>query len=335
MSNRDMQTAAGVLAILGATALLWPLLGRPPSSYFTPMRYTVTAGCLLAAWVLWKKTPRFIPLSVLLVVMGGVQFFAKMRRDEWAPFNLAGVLLLGTSAAACLLTSRRPDASRARDADRLLERPPSDRILDPGDQVTTRRYMPPVTYLAIVGVRIATGLLLFVLLALAGWAMRGWIEPLPPLVRLPIFLAAFPAWGFSFHFLCQVLSHERIAAVVSRREDAALEPSDRTGHTVGTIFCILVILGVISTSRRSHDAPDDARVFVSGQQMVPAPLRDLLPGEGREMTLREARTLGTKPINDGVDWSYTTEGWGWLFVGPDTGWSMEWEPEEPGDWSGP
>jgi len=200
--------------------------------------------------------------------------------------------------------------------------------------------MPLVTVLSIAAVRIATGLIVLALLVFGvrgavGWLDSGWLDKVPSLVFLPIGVALFWAWWLGCSHFRKAIPSERIAAMVSRREDAALEMSPRLSGIIGVLLSVMLVIFVINNSRRLHDAPDDARVFVAGHRMVPSPLREALHEPGQEMTLREARTLGAKPITEGIDRTYTSSGYGWLFTTPDTGWTVEWPPEEPEDRSEP
>jgi len=96
--------------------LAWPLFGEPPYGFYAPMKWVVAFASGAGAWAVWQFSKAWMPLSVLLVASGGVEFFGKMRRDEWVPFNWASMVLLTICAVACLfVASKRPEAEASPD----------------------------------------------------------------------------------------------------------------------------------------------------------------------------------------------------------------------------
>lgn len=190
------------------------------------------------------------------------------------------------------------------------------------------RYMPLLTWVAIWAVRIVTGAVLALALA---WfysiAIAGWIDALPPPARL-ILLLGIPIWGFGCYSLAQVLSRERIAALVTHRDDGSLDLSPNDLKLVGGVVSVIVVALVLNQIPRAHEAPDYARVSVSGGQMVPLPYQEHWHGAGREMTLREARAIGAKPVIEDVDWDYATRGFSWLLATPESDWAVNFVVEE-------
>ena len=91
--------------------LAWPMFGEPPYGFYAPMKWVVAFASVAGAWVVWQTSKAWLPLAVLLVASGGVEFFGKMRREEWVPFNWASMVLLAAAAIFCLRAARRSPKS--------------------------------------------------------------------------------------------------------------------------------------------------------------------------------------------------------------------------------
>jgi hypothetical protein len=87
--------------------LVWPLLGNPPYGFYAPMKWVVAFASCAGAWAAWEISRALLPLSVVLVASGGLEFFGKMRRQQWVPFNWASLLLLALAASICLIAAAR------------------------------------------------------------------------------------------------------------------------------------------------------------------------------------------------------------------------------------
>jgi hypothetical protein len=112
--SRSTLVGIGLSCLVAVAMLAWPLFGEPPYGFYAPMKWVVAFASGAGAWAVWQFSRAWLPLSVLLVASGGVEFFGKMRRDEWVPFNWASIVLL--TVAGLLLLSRSRKA-RAMEAD--------------------------------------------------------------------------------------------------------------------------------------------------------------------------------------------------------------------------
>jgi hypothetical protein len=101
---REMMLGAAGVSLVCILMLLWPLLGRPPYGFFTILKLSVALGSGYAAYSLWNMSQKFAPLCLLLVGSGALHLFAKMRRPDWFPFNLAAILLFALSTSIILFT---------------------------------------------------------------------------------------------------------------------------------------------------------------------------------------------------------------------------------------
>lgn len=105
--SKDIFLGAAGVAVVCVGLLLWPLFGHPPYSFFGVLRFSIAAGSIYSACALYTASRKFAPLSFVVLILGGVFAFAKMRRFEWVPFDRAAALAFGLSAVLLLLTSRR------------------------------------------------------------------------------------------------------------------------------------------------------------------------------------------------------------------------------------
>lgn len=73
------------------------LLGTPPYSFFGPMKVAVAAAVIASGVALIRANAAYAALAAMLSYVGSVEVFAKMKRQDWAPYNWATILLLLTS----------------------------------------------------------------------------------------------------------------------------------------------------------------------------------------------------------------------------------------------
>jgi hypothetical protein len=105
--SRSSLVGIGLSCLVAAAMLAWPLFGDPPYGFYAPMKWVVAFASGAGAWVVWQFSKAWMPLSVLLVASGGVEFFGKMRRAEWVPFNWASMILLTVAGLLLLFQSRK------------------------------------------------------------------------------------------------------------------------------------------------------------------------------------------------------------------------------------
>lgn len=97
-TSPEMLGAVGMSAVC-AGMLAWAVWGSPPYAFFGIMKWAVAATCAYWALLLWQRSRALAPVSLLLLVAGGLHAFGEMRKEEWEPVNLAtGVLLIAVAA---------------------------------------------------------------------------------------------------------------------------------------------------------------------------------------------------------------------------------------------
>ena len=112
--TRDWKIGICGVAFVALAVLAYALFGRPPYAFFSLLKFTVATSAGLGAWALYLESKRYLPVSLCLVLIGGIHLFGKMQRSQWALFNwgaVAGLLLLVVILLVDLLR-RRSDATR-------------------------------------------------------------------------------------------------------------------------------------------------------------------------------------------------------------------------------
>src|SRR5260370_381328 len=89
--TRDWKIGICGVCFVALVLLSYALFGRPPHAFFSILRYTVAACALVGAWGLYIESKRYLPISLCLLLVGGVHLFGRMRRSEWVLFNWAAV----------------------------------------------------------------------------------------------------------------------------------------------------------------------------------------------------------------------------------------------------
>ena len=82
-------------AVVTLCLIAFALFGRPPYASFAFLRYAVAIAQGAGAWALYVRSKRYLPVSLLLVVIGGIYLFGRFPRSQWVLFNWG--------AAACML----------------------------------------------------------------------------------------------------------------------------------------------------------------------------------------------------------------------------------------
>jgi hypothetical protein len=93
--TRDWRIGICGTCCLALAFLAYALFGRPPYAFFPLLKLVVAASAGLSAWGLYMENRRYIPISLCLLLVGGVHLFGRMRRSEWSYYNW--------SAVGCLL----------------------------------------------------------------------------------------------------------------------------------------------------------------------------------------------------------------------------------------
>jgi hypothetical protein len=110
MRRHDADRRGGIGVVLVACAfLLWALFGSPPYAFFGMLKLVVACASVYLAILLWKRSPAFAPLCLLLCALGGIHLFGKMRREDWKTFNWAGV---GALSIGSIPLMRDPEKER-------------------------------------------------------------------------------------------------------------------------------------------------------------------------------------------------------------------------------
>lgn len=87
--------------------LAYALFGRPPYAFFSLLKWAVAISSGLGAWALFTENRRYLPISLCLLLLGGIHLFGRMRRSEWALFNWSAVGCLVVLLAILLVHLRR------------------------------------------------------------------------------------------------------------------------------------------------------------------------------------------------------------------------------------
>jgi hypothetical protein len=109
--SRDWTTGIIGVAVLAEVLLAYALLGKPPYAFYSVLKCTVAAAAGLGAWALYARSKRYLPISVCLVLIGGVHLFGRMKRSEWIMFNWAGAAGLIVMVVVLMIDLRRNRSS--------------------------------------------------------------------------------------------------------------------------------------------------------------------------------------------------------------------------------
>ena len=87
---------AGILgvSVLAIGMLAYALYGRPAYAFYSMLRLTVVIAAASGAWALFRISKYFLPLSVCLVLVGGLHLFGRMRKSQWIIYNEGAAALL-------------------------------------------------------------------------------------------------------------------------------------------------------------------------------------------------------------------------------------------------
>ena len=81
--TKDWKIGICGMSLVSITMLFYALVGRPPYAFFTALKWAVAASAVLGAWALYSESKRYLPLSLCLMVIGGIHLFGRMRRADW------------------------------------------------------------------------------------------------------------------------------------------------------------------------------------------------------------------------------------------------------------
>ncbi len=99
------------IAVVACAFLVWALFGSPPYAFFGILKWVVTSASVYLAMLLWKRSPAYAPLCLLLCAVAAVHLLGKMRREDWKTFNWAGV---GALSIGALPLMREPKKTRSQ-----------------------------------------------------------------------------------------------------------------------------------------------------------------------------------------------------------------------------
>lgn len=89
--TKDWKIGICGVAFLAVGMLGYALFGRPPYAFFTLLRCAVPIAAGLGAWALFTESKSYLPISLYLLLIGGIHLFGRMKRLQWAPFDWAAV----------------------------------------------------------------------------------------------------------------------------------------------------------------------------------------------------------------------------------------------------
>jgi hypothetical protein len=105
--SRDWTIGIVGVAVLAEILLGYALFGKPPYVFYSILKWTVAVATGLGAWALLARGRRYLPISVCLLLIGGVHLLGRMRRSQWVMFNwcaVAGLIVM----AVILMIDLRP-----------------------------------------------------------------------------------------------------------------------------------------------------------------------------------------------------------------------------------
>lgn len=92
--TRDWKIGICGVCFVALGLLVYALFGRPPYAFFTLLKFTVAASAGLGAWALFALSKRYLPISLCLLLLGGIHLFGRMKRSEWVPFDWGAIASL-------------------------------------------------------------------------------------------------------------------------------------------------------------------------------------------------------------------------------------------------
>jgi len=113
-STKSVRAGAIGISTIACACLFWALFGSPPYAFFGVLKWVVASSSVYIAVLLWKRSPAFAPMCLILFAMAGVHLLGKMRRDDWKTFNWAGVLALSIGSLPLLTASKEEKKQRAQ-----------------------------------------------------------------------------------------------------------------------------------------------------------------------------------------------------------------------------
>lgn len=76
------------------------------------MKWAIAIGSGYCSWALYESKRAYAPVALVLVLLGGIHFFARMRKADWELFNWSGVVAF-TLASILLLWCLRKGSQDA------------------------------------------------------------------------------------------------------------------------------------------------------------------------------------------------------------------------------
>ncbi len=105
--TRDWKIGICGVTFVALALLAYALFGRPPYAFFSLLKFTVAISAGLGAWALHAESKRYLPISLCLVLIGGIHLLGKMQRSQWVLFNWGAVVCLLVLVVILLIDLRR------------------------------------------------------------------------------------------------------------------------------------------------------------------------------------------------------------------------------------
>lgn len=105
--TRDWKIGICGVALIALTLLVYALFGRPPYAFFTMLKYTVAVSAALGAWALYIESKRYLPVALVLLLIGGIHLFGRMRRSQRVKFDWGAIISLLLLVMILLFSLRR------------------------------------------------------------------------------------------------------------------------------------------------------------------------------------------------------------------------------------
>jgi hypothetical protein len=89
----SLSTTVSFLSALAIAMLWWTLAGYPPHSFFALQTAVLVTSLLSTSLLSYRINHRWLPFSVVLVIVALVHLLGHMRRWEWVPYDVATLVL--------------------------------------------------------------------------------------------------------------------------------------------------------------------------------------------------------------------------------------------------
>jgi hypothetical protein len=105
-TEKDIFFGLGLSAIVVSGMLLIRLISQPPAIFCNATEFAAGIVCAAGAIVFLMASLRYLPLSLLLVVIAAAHIFTHMRGPDLQWFGSFSTVLIAFTAILCLMKSK-------------------------------------------------------------------------------------------------------------------------------------------------------------------------------------------------------------------------------------